>query len=131
MKSFSREHFRRALSRRKRWAQNYDEAKGLTYHSYARIVARVYQNPNIGERETAQRLLGWIACSRRSLKWHEIQGAVSIDVKDNVVDFESRQLCTHIKDICGSLVDIIPGDRVQLVHGTAKSYVNVLFNSNI
>jgi hypothetical protein len=89
--------------------------------SYARIVARVYQNPNLAERNTAQRLLGWIACSKRPLKWHEIQGAVSMNSQDGTVDFENRRLCTHVKDICGSLIDVLPGDRVQLVHGTAKS----------
>lgn len=88
---------------------------------YSRIVARVYENPNIGEREMAQKLLGWIACSRRSMKWHEIQGAASINIKEHIVDFENRQLRTHVKDICGSLIDIVPGDRVKLVHGTAKS----------
>jgi hypothetical protein len=68
-------------------------------------------------------LLGWIACSKRPLKWHEIQGAVSVNVQDQSVDFENRQLCTHVRDICGSLIDVLPGDRVQLVHGTAKSQV--------
>ncbi|KAI9644159.1 hypothetical protein NHQ30_007512 [Ciborinia camelliae] len=32
-----------------------------------------------------------------------------------------RQLRTHITDLCGSLVEVLPGDRVQLVHSTAKS----------
>jgi hypothetical protein len=45
---------------------------------------------------------------------------VSINQTDQGVDFEQRQLRTHAKDICGSLIDVLPGDRVQLVHGTAK-----------
>ncbi len=97
-------------------------ALGLTLPSrYARIVARVYRNPNLVERATAQRLLGWITCSKRSFKWHEIQAAVSINIQDQSVDVENRGLRTHVKDICGSLIDVLPGDRVQLVHGTAKS----------
>lgn len=90
---------------------------------YARIVTRVYQNPNLIERETAQRLLGWITCSKRSFKWHELQAAVSMDVQEQTLDFENRSLRTHVKDICGSLIDVMPGDRVQLVHATAKSWV--------
>lgn len=97
--------------------------------AYARIVARVYQNPNLVERETAQRLLGWITCSKRSFKWHELQAAVSMDTQEQTLDFENRGLRTHVKDICGSLIDVIPGDRVQLVHGTAKSFL--IHNENI
>jgi hypothetical protein len=92
----------------------------ILLNRYARILARVDQNPNLEERAAAQNLLGWITCSKRSLKWHEIQAAVSINQTDQSVDFEQRQLRTHAKDICGSLIDVLPGDRVQLVHGTAK-----------
>ncbi|KAK0115663.1 hypothetical protein ONS95_000068 [Cadophora gregata] len=46
-----------------------------------------------------------------------------MDTVDQTVDFENRRLCAHVRDICGSLVEVLPGDRVQLVHGTAKSYL--------
>jgi hypothetical protein len=92
----------------------------LTGHSYARIVSRIFENPNLEQRQTAQQLLGWITCAKRSLKWQEIQGAVSIDVKQRVVNFEGRQLPDHIREICGTLVDILPGNRIQLVHKTAR-----------
>ena len=52
--------------------------------------------------------------------WHEIQAAISTDTKTQTVDFETRRLRVHIQDLCGSLVDILPGDRVELVHWTAK-----------
>lgn len=87
---------------------------------YNRILARVEQNPNLEERGAAQNLLGWITCSKRPLKWHEIQAAVSINYDSQSIDYEQRQLRTHAKDICGSLIDVLPGDRVQLVHGTAR-----------
>lgn len=93
----------------------------LTEYRYLRIVTRIYSNPNENERQTAQKLLGWISCSKRPLKWHEIQGAVSIDIEDQSVDFNGRRLCTNIRDLCGSLIDILPGDTVQLVHSTARS----------
>jgi hypothetical protein len=38
-------------------------------------------------------------------------------------------LGTHVRDICGSLIDVLPGDRVQLVHGTAKAQVSSLSSS--
>jgi hypothetical protein len=89
-------------------------------HSYARIVTRIYENPNPAQRQTARQLLGWITCAKRSLKWQEIQGATSIDVAQRFVNFEGRQLPDHIREICGSLVDISPGNRIQLVHKTAR-----------
>jgi hypothetical protein len=87
---------------------------------YARIVDRIFTNPSLVQRETAKKVLGWIAFSKRPLKWHEIQGATCIDLQQRVVNFEGRQMPGHIRDICGSLVEILPGDRVQLVHTTAR-----------
>jgi hypothetical protein len=78
------------------------------------------QNPLDAEREAASKLLGWILSVKRSLKWHEIQCAVSIDTDDQSVNFEDRKLRVHVKDLCGSLVEILPGDRVALVHRTAE-----------
>jgi hypothetical protein len=72
------------------------------------------------ERDAAQMLLGLIISAKRPLKWHEIQGAVSIDTDDQSVNFEDRQLRVHVKDLCGSMVEILPGDRVTLVHRTAQ-----------
>lgn len=46
-----------------------------------------------------------------------------MDSDEQTLDFDNRGLRTHVKDICGSLIDVIPGDRVQLVHATAKSWV--------
>jgi hypothetical protein len=88
---------------------------------YSKVVTRIYQNPNERERETARRLLGWIVVAKRPLHWHEIQGAVSINIEENVVDHDNGRLYTHVRDLCGSLIDILPGDTVQLVHPTAKA----------
>jgi hypothetical protein len=87
---------------------------------YARIVKRIFNNPNLAQRRTAKKLIGWIAFAKRPLKWHEIQGATSIDVENCLVNFEGRELPEHKKNICGSLVEILSGDRVQLVHITAR-----------
>ena len=68
-----------------------------------------------------QKLLSWVVIAKRPLKWHEIQGAVSINMEEKIVDFDNRQLRTHLQDLCGSLIEILPGEQIQLVHGTAKS----------
>ena len=88
--------------------------------SYERIVERIYRNPVVAEWQVAERLLGWIVCAKRALKWHEIQGAVSIGLKDRTVDFDERRLRIDMKDICGSLVEIHPEDTIELVHVTAR-----------
>ena len=49
---------------------------------------------------------------------------MSINAEEQAVDL-NRRLCTDVKDLCGSLIDVLPGDRVQLVHGTAKKLVNL------
>ncbi|KAE9372535.1 hypothetical protein N431DRAFT_536388 [Stipitochalara longipes BDJ] len=91
--------------------------------AYARIASRIFENPNLARRKTAQKLLGWISFSKRPLKWHEIQGATSIDTQDRNVNFGVRHMHDDVRDICGSLIDILPGNRVQLVHKTARDYL--------
>jgi hypothetical protein len=54
------------------------------------------------------------------LIWSEIQGAVSIDIERQTVDFEERSLALDIGELCGSLVEKLPGDRIELVHTSAK-----------
>ena len=85
---------------------------------------RVLSNPNPAERAIAKRLLGWVVCAKRPLKWHEIQGAVSIDLKEESVEFDARQLRVNARELCGSLLQIRPGDRVDLVHRTARMWVS-------
>jgi len=84
------------------------------------VVGGIYQNENEAERAQAQKLLGWLVCSRRPLKWHEIQGAMSIDNELQIVDFDAGSLVLGAEDLCGSLVERFPGDRIELVHSTAK-----------
>lgn len=81
---------------------------------------RIARNSDPAEWEIVQKLLGWMICAKRPLKWGEIQGAVSIDPVEQTVEFDDRKLRVHIQDLCGSLVQALPGDRVELVHHTAK-----------
>jgi hypothetical protein len=76
------------------------------------------------EREDAEQLLGLLVCAKRSLKWTEIQGAISINLDEQSFDFEGRSLRVGSKDLCGALVEIRPGETVELVHITARQYVN-------
>lgn len=71
----------------------------------------------------AIKLLGWMTCAERTLKWHELQGALSIFHEKGIVDFEEGRAVQHIDDLCGALVTV-SGGRVMLVHATAKWYVS-------
>lgn len=83
-------------------------------------MSRIKRDTSRAEWETAEKLLGWMVCARRPLKWQEIQAAVSIDPDERTINFDDRKLRIDIRDLCGSLIQVLPGDRVELVHSTAK-----------
>lgn len=101
----------------------------LTCCRYERIMGRIRRDTENkpGQWEVAQKLLGWMVCAKRTLKWQEIQGAISIDLEEETVDIERLKLRIHIRDICGSLVKLLPGDHIELVHSTAKKCVTPIF----
>ena len=90
---------------------------------YGRIVERIENNDNLAERDQALMLLGWVVSAKRPLTWPEIQGAVSIDLEQQTVDFEERQLVVDIGELCGSLIERLAGNHIELVHTSAKMRV--------
>lgn len=68
----------------------------------------------------AKKLLGWMVCSKRSLKWREIQAAMSMDFEQQTISFEAKKLRSDIQEYCGSLIQVNQGHQVELVHTTAK-----------
>lgn len=92
---------------------------------------RIFSNPKIAERESAESILEWIICARRPLRWHEMQATFSIDTEKETVNFEERCLRPNspeechsvVKKLCGSLVEVLKGNVISLVHDTAKMYV--------
>jgi hypothetical protein len=75
------------------------------------------------DREDVLKILSWIVCAERDLGWHEIQGAMCLDLQSRTVDFNGRCLRGTSKDLCSSLVEIRPGNIVSLVHASAKQSV--------
>lgn len=90
--------------------------------AYERIFVRIKSNLKAVEWKASRRLLGWMTFSARPLKWHEMQGANSIDVEAGEVYFEDRKLRRSVEEFCGALVTKV-GDRVFLVHSTAKQFI--------
>ncbi|KAF2680111.1 hypothetical protein K458DRAFT_393383 [Lentithecium fluviatile CBS 122367] len=89
---------------------------------YGRITRRL-----LGASDTlnsdALKLLSWLVCAKRPLRWNEIQCAVSVDLDEQTVEWQDRRFRVNHKDLCGSLVDIHSDYSVNLVHRTAKGYL--------
>ncbi|CAN9219825.1 unnamed protein product [Alternaria alternata] len=66
-----------------------------------------------------------LVCAKRRLTWKEMQVALSIDSERQAIDYENQRVRDHIYVTCGSLV-LVSGDRVYLVHSTAKTYITAI-----
>jgi hypothetical protein len=70
-----------------------------------------------------RQVLGWIVCAKRPLRWREIQGAICIDMEQQLVDYD-KQLLDSPKGLFAALVEMQADGTVELVHGTAREYVS-------
>ncbi|KAA6409279.1 MAG: hypothetical protein FRX48_06832 [Lasallia pustulata] len=61
--------------------------------------------------------------AKRPLWLHEIQGALSIRLDDKSIDWQHRKIRKHLKATCGSIVEVHEYDSVELVHHTAKTFL--------
>ncbi|KAF5532222.1 C2H2 C2HC zinc finger [Fusarium mexicanum] len=93
--------------------------------AYDRNLSRIRNNPNHNQRAMAEKIVSLVLCSRRPLRSRELQGAISIDPQEQTVDSTLR-LSMDMRDICGSLIEIVPGGAVELVHATASTYIQDL-----
>ena len=74
------------------------------------------------------KLLGWLACARRSLRWHEIQAVMSVDTEEYSFDGRLR-FVEDSKDLCASLVEAGSDGSITLVHSTTREYVDESFSN--
>jgi len=72
----------------------------------------------------AKKIFGWLAGAKRPLQFHELQAALSIQTdnspEEELIDYADNQLRTDIRDICGSLVQVIQ-HRIEFIHSTTRS----------
>ncbi|KAF1829385.1 C2H2 domain-containing protein [Decorospora gaudefroyi] len=96
-------------------------AKGMFL--YAKLVLQdLYASFTRAELMDAIRQENFPAGLEGALTWKEIQAALSIDIEHQAIRHEENHMRDHIYDICGSLV-LVVGDRISLVHSTAKTYI--------
>ncbi|KAJ0297911.1 hypothetical protein COL516b_010276 [Colletotrichum fioriniae] len=70
-------------------------------------------------------LLGWLSCAHRPLKWHEIQAILAYDLEKDEIDFNLRMIRRdNINKLLGSLVEVLPGDEIRLMHSTVKQHIH-------
>lgn len=68
-------------------------------------------------------LLGWLVCAKRPLKWHEMQAILSFDAQRAEVDFDNLMLKDNVRKYLGSLVHVLDGDHIRLIHTTAREFI--------
>ncbi|KAL4928317.1 uncharacterized protein BDV17DRAFT_264698 [Aspergillus undulatus] len=93
--------------------------------AYTRIVERLKDDLLPEQLEYTRLLLGWLVCSKRPLKWTEIQLALSINMEalnTNELDMDLK-LVDDPEELCGSLVQVLKGNRIELVHSTARQFI--------
>ncbi|KUI66990.1 Early growth response protein 1 [Cytospora mali] len=54
---------------------------------------------------------------------HELQAILSIEPMEKYMDYGEKKLRVHITECCGSLVQMVGNNRVELVHHTAREFV--------
>jgi hypothetical protein len=94
---------------------------------YSRIMERLERDLSLEQFRYTLLLLGWLVCSKRPLKWTEVQSASAVETdvwnNSNVMNMDV-QLRDNVHELCGSLVQVLQGDRVELVHSTARRYLD-------
>ncbi|KAJ4313266.1 hypothetical protein N0V84_009494 [Fusarium piperis] len=67
--------------------------------------------------------IGWLVCAKRPLKWHEMQAILSFEAQEATVDFDNLMLRDNVRRYLGSLVHVLDGDHIRLIHTTARKYI--------
>ncbi|KAH8668496.1 hypothetical protein BX600DRAFT_257795 [Xylariales sp. PMI_506] len=73
--------------------------------------------------EKAIAIFGWLICAGRTLRWHEIQAIICMVLEEQDVDYANKKLIVDVQELCGSLVHVQPGNKVELIHHTASRYI--------
>ncbi|WKT50544.1 Zinc finger C2H2-type [Fusarium oxysporum f. sp. vasinfectum] len=99
--------------------------------AYERIVQRVLRDADPPSRESVRRILGWVVCSARPLRWREIQSRFCIDAEKEICDPDDLRV-DSCKKLCSSLVDaadcelfsgVESEQTITMIHETASKYL--------
>jgi hypothetical protein len=79
----------------------------------------MHPNNPMQARYVAIRILGWMACSYRILKTHELLDGISFDTSQTTITPKTR-VEKEILDLCRPLIEEGPDGTVDFVHFLAK-----------
>jgi hypothetical protein len=65
-------------------------------------------------------LFGWLVCAKRPLRWHEMQAILCFDQLEFKFDLEDNMLRHDMENYLGSIVHVLEGGYIRLVHSTAR-----------
>ncbi|KAH6972215.1 hypothetical protein BKA56DRAFT_115644 [Ilyonectria sp. MPI-CAGE-AT-0026] len=94
--------------------------------AYQRNIERLRTTLHANTWREARKIFGWLAYAKRPLKWYELQAALSVNIDDQGgLEVQSRRigLLENIQAVCGSLVHMPGGTRIEFIHRTAKEYI--------
>lgn len=74
-------------------------------------------------KDTAIRILGWMACSFRVLKCYELLDGIVLDARNDTLNTRTK-VGKRIIDICRPLIEETPDGSIDFVHFSAKEYVS-------
>ncbi|KAI0198195.1 hypothetical protein F4808DRAFT_452139 [Astrocystis sublimbata] len=97
------------------------------FGTYERILNRVLHKTPQRSQQVTRRLLSWIACAQRPLRWQEIQAAITIDLHKESINDENLRLIDNVKDFCASLVFVDVDHIVELIHPTLRHLAYLCF----
>ncbi|RKK98844.1 hypothetical protein BFJ71_g6569 [Fusarium oxysporum] len=73
--------------------------------------------------ERSKLLFGWLICAKRPLKWYEMQAILCFDPDKLRIDFENDMLRQDMERYLGSIVHVLDGGHIRLIHSTARRYI--------
>ncbi|KAF5632924.1 early growth response 1-B [Fusarium sp. NRRL 25303] len=75
--------------------------------------------------ERSKLLFGWLICAKRPLRWNEIQAILCFDPHKLQIDFENDMLRQDMETYLGSIVHVLDGGYIRLIHSTACRYLTL------
>ncbi len=90
------------------------------WYSYRRILDGICKR-RPQERYQAIKLLYWITCAFRPMRIHELRDGIAFR-KEQVTPDQRNRLQRNIVELCGPIIEELPGDIVDTVHFSAKEW---------
>ncbi|PQE25152.1 hypothetical protein CJF31_00006017 [Rutstroemia sp. NJR-2017a BVV2] len=88
--------------------------------AYGRILDRIMDSSNSrNARDMAIRILGWMACSYRTLKSYELLDGIAFDASNTTLT-PKMKIRKEVLDLCRPLIEEGPASTVDFVHFSAK-----------